>query len=286
VLRVLDRTAVEFDYEKLGLPPDVREALERALDLPNGMVLVTGPTGSGKTTTLYTGLLRLNTVARNVVTVEDPIEYQLTGINQIQVKPQIGLNFASLLRSILRQDPDVIMIGEIRDLETVQIAVQAALTGHLVLSTVHTNSAAATLTRLRDMGLEDYLMTATLRAVLAQRLVRRLCPLCKTPEPAPTALIERFGLERLTEGKAIALYHPRGCPECRGTGFRGRRAIAELLVPNRAIDRLIYEGAADAAIEGAAVEQGMRPIFDSGLLAVLEGDTTIEEVVRCIRSEA
>jgi general secretion pathway protein E len=286
VLRVLDRTAVEFDYAKLGLPQDIRDGVERALDLPNGMVLVTGPTGSGKTTTLYTGLLKLNTVARNVVTVEDPIEYQLTGINQIQVKPQIGLNFASLLRSILRQDPDVIMIGEIRDLETVQIAVQAALTGHLVLSTVHTNSAAATLTRLRDMGLEDYLMTATLRAVLAQRLVRRLCPVCKTTEPAPPALIERFDLERLAAGKPITLYHPRGCPECRGTGFRGRRAIAELLVPNRAIDRLIFEGADDAAIERVAIEQGMRPIFDSGMLAVLEGDTTIEEVVRCIRGEA
>jgi general secretion pathway protein E len=286
VLRVLDRTAVEFDYEKLGLPPDVRQGVERLLELPNGMVLVTGPTGSGKTTTLYTGLLKLNTVARNVVTVEDPIEYQLTGINQIQVKPQIGLNFANLLRSILRQDPDVIMIGEIRDLETVQIAVQAALTGHLVLSTVHTNSAAATLTRLRDMGLEDYLMTATLRGVLAQRLVRRLCPVCKTPEPATLALIERFGLERLAPTNEITLFHPKGCLECRGTGFRGRRAIAELLVPNRTIDRLIFEGAEEAAIERAAIEQGMRTIFDSGLIAALEGDTTIEEVVRCIRSEA
>ena len=286
VLRILDRTAVEFDYAKLGLPADIRQGIERALDLPNGMVLVTGPTGSGKTTTLYTGLLKLNTVARNVVTVEDPIEYQLTGINQIQVKPQIGLNFASLLRSILRQDPDVIMIGEIRDLETVQIAVQAALTGHLVLSTIHTNSAAATMTRLRDMGLEDYLMTATLKAVLAQRLVRRLCTVCKTPDPAPSALIERLGLERLAPAEAIALFHPKGCPACRGTGYRGRRAIAELLVPNRAIDRLIFEGADDAAIECAAVEQGMRPIFDNGLLAVIEGDTSIEEVVRCIRSEA
>ncbi len=286
VLRVLDRTAVEFDYEKLGLPPDIWQGIERALELPNGMVLVTGPTGSGKTTTLYTGLLKLNTVARNVVTVEDPIEYQLAGINQIQVKPQIGLNFASLLRSILRQDPDVIMIGEIRDIETVQIAVQAALTGHLVLSTVHTNSAAATITRLRDMGLEDYLMTATLKGVLAQRLVRRLCPACKTGEPAPSALIERFGLERLAPSNAITLYHAKGCAECRGTGFRGRRAIAELLVPNRAIDRLIFEGADDTAIERAAVADGMRPIFDSGLMAVLEGDTTIEEVVRCIRSEA
>jgi general secretion pathway protein E len=285
VLRVLDRTAVEFDYEKLGLPPDIWQGIERALELPNGMVLVTGPTGSGKTTTLYTGLLKLNTVARNVVTVEDPIEYQLAGINQIQVKPQIGLNFASLLRSILRQDPDVIMIGEIRDIETVQIAVQAALTGHLVLSTVHTNSAAATITRLRDMGLEDYLMTATLKGVLAQRLVRRLCTVCKTAEPAPSALIERFGLERLAPSNAITLYHSKGCPEC-GTGFNGRRAIAELLVPNRAIDRLIFDGADDTAIERAAVADGMRPIFDSGLMAVLEGDTTIEEVVRCIRSEA
>jgi len=286
VLRVLDRTAVEFDFAKLGLPADIRDGVERALDLPNGMVLVTGPTGSGKTTTLYTGLLKLNTVARNVVTVEDPIEYQLTGINQIQVRPQIGLNFASLLRSILRQDPDVIMIGEIRDLETVQIAVQAALTGHLVLSTIHTNSAAATMTRLRDMGLEDYLMTATLKAVLAQRLVRRLCPVCRVPDPAPSALIERLGLERFAPAEAITLFHPKGCPACRGTGYRGRRAIAELLVPNRAIDRLIFEGADDAAIERAAVEQGMRPIFDNGLLAVIEGDTTIEEVVRCIRSEA
>ena len=286
VLRVLDRTAVEFDFAKLGLPSDIREGIERALDLPNGMVLVTGPTGSGKTTTLYTGLLKLNTVVRNVITVEDPIEYQLTGINQIQVKPQIGLNFATLLRHILRQDPDVIMIGEIRDLETVQIAVQAALTGHLVLSTIHTNSAAATMTRLRDMGLEDYLMTATLKAVLAQRLVRRLCPVCKTPDPAPSTLIERLGLERLAPAEAITLFHPKGCPACRGTGYRGRRAIAELLVPNRAIDRLIFEGADDAAIERVAVEQGMRPIFDSGLLAVIEGETTIEEVVRCIRSEA
>jgi general secretion pathway protein E len=286
VLRILDRTAVEFDYAKLGLPQDIREGIERALDLPNGMVLVTGPTGSGKTTTLYTGLLRLNTVARNVITVEDPIEYQLTGINQIQVKPQIGLNFASLLRSILRQDPDVIMIGEIRDLETVQIAVQAALTGHLVLSTIHTNSAAATMTRLRDMGLEDYLMTATLKAVLAQRLVRRLCPVCKTADPDPGALIERLGLERLAPKEGITLFHPKGCPDCRGTGFRGRRAIAELLVPNPAVDRLIFDGADAAAIERIAVDQGMRPIFDSGLLAAIEGDTTIEEVVRCIRSEA
>jgi general secretion pathway protein E len=287
VLRVLDRTAVEFDFVKLGLPDDVRQALERVFDLPNGMVLVTGPTGSGKTTTLYTGLLKLNSTVRNIITVEDPVEYQLAGINQIQVKPQIGLNFATLLRSILRHDPDVIMIGEIRDLETAQIAVQAALTGHLVLSTVHTNSAAATVTRLRDMGVEDYLLSATLKGVLAQRLVRRLCPKCKIPEPTAPILIERFGLDRLVPpGQEISLYRSAGCPECRDTGYRGRRAIAELLVPTQEIDRLIFQRADQGAIERAAVADGMRPIFDAGLLAVIEGDTTIEEVVRCIRSEA
>jgi general secretion pathway protein E len=287
VLRVLDRTAVEFDFSRLGLAPEIRQGVERALDLPNGMVLVTGPTGSGKTTTLYTGMLKLNSVARKIVTVEDPIEYQLRGINQIQVKPQIGLNFASLLRSILRQDPDVIMIGEIRDLETAQIAVQAALTGHLMLSTVHTNSAAATVTRLRDMGVEDYLLSATLKGVLAQRLVRRLCPHCKAAEPAPATLVERFGLHRLApEAGPLTLYRPVGCTECRGTGYRGRRAIAELLLPSREIDRLIFERSDHSAIEQAAIAGGMRPIFDAGLLAVIDGDTTIEEVVRCIRSEA
>lgn len=286
VLRVLDRTAVEFDYRKLGLPENVREGLEHALDLPNGMVLVTGPTGSGKTTTLYTGLLRLNSVARKIITVEDPIEYQLPGINQIQVRAQIGLNFATLLRSILRQDPDVIMIGEIRDLETAQIAVQAALTGHLVLSTVHTNSAAATVTRLRDMGVEDYLLAATLKGVLAQRLVRRLCPACKSLDPAADALIERFDLRRfLTVTRELLLYRPVGCAECRETGYRGRRAIAELLSPNAEISRLMFAGADETAIERAAVTTGLQPIFEAGLLAVIEGDTTIEEVVRCIRGE-
>jgi general secretion pathway protein E len=285
VLRVLDRTAVELDYAKLGFSDTIEEGLRRALNLPNGMVLVTGPTGSGKTTTLYAGLLQLNSVARKIVTVEDPIEYQLAGINQIQVKPQIGLSFATLLRSILRQDPDVIMIGEIRDLDTAEIAVQAALTGHLVLSTLHTNSAAATVTRLRDMGLEDYLLTATLKAVLAQRLVRRLCAKCKIPSPAPAPLIQRFGLARLTDGGPIVLYRSVGCPECRGTGFRGRLAIGELLVPSPAIDRLIFARADHAAIERAAIDDGMRPILDSGLLAVIQGETTLEEVLRSVHTD-
>jgi general secretion pathway protein E len=286
VLRVLDRNAVTFDFARLGLPPAVIERLGRTLALPNGIVLVTGPTGSGKTTTLYTGLLALNAVTRNVVTVEDPIEYRLRGINQIQVKPQIGLDFASLLRSILRQDPDVVMVGEIRDLETAQIAVQAALTGHLVLSTLHTNSAAATITRLRDMGLEDYLLTAVLRGILAQRLVRRLCTHCAQPVPAPDELVQRFDLHRRAGKGAITLRHPVGCPQCRGTGYRGRLAIAEFLMPDEGIERLIFARADHVEIERAAVAAGMVTMFDAGLNAALAGDTTIEEVVRSIRAEA
>ena len=295
VLRVLDRNSVAFDYARLGLPAPLVARWGAALELPNGIVLVTGPTGSGKTTTLYTGLLSLNATTRKIVTVEDPIEYQLQGVNQIQVKPQIGLNFASLLRSILRQDPDVIMVGEIRDLETAQIAVQAALTGHLVLSTVHTNSAAATIARLRDMGLEDYLMAAVLRGVLAQRLVRRLCPACKQPADAPPELVQRFGLEkRVREGRPqeghpsgpVQLWHSVGCPGCRGTGYRGRQAVAEFLRPDPAIERLVFARAETAEIERAAVAGGMVPMFDAGLDAALAGITTVEEVVRSIRAEA
>ncbi|MDB5395017.1 MAG: type secretion system protein GspE [Rhodospirillales bacterium] len=285
VLRVLDRHAVEFDFVKLGIQRSVIDQLSVALELPNGIVLVTGPTGSGKTTTLYTGLLRLNSTVRKIVTIEDPIEYQLTGINQIQVKPQIDLSFANLLRSILRQDPDVIMVGEIRDLETAQIAVQAALTGHLVLSTIHTNSAAATITRLRDMGLEDYLVTAVLRGVLAQRLVRRLCLECRRAAPAPIEMIERFELPRFGPGP-FTLWHPVGCPNCRGTGYRGRLAIAEFLTPNDDIGHLIFSRADHIEIEREAVAAGMVPLFDAGLIAALNGETTIEEVVRSIRTEA
>ena len=286
VLRVLDRSSVVFDYEKLGLPADVVAAWSRALELPNGILLVTGPTGSGKTTTLYTGLTNINAVTRNIVTVEDPIEYQLSGINQTQIKPQIGLNFAAMLRSILRQDPDVIMVGEIRDLETAQIAVQAALTGHLVLSTLHTNSAAATITRLRDLGLEDYLLTAVLRGVLAQRLVRRLCDACKRETDAPAELIARFGLEARAKAGPIRLWHAVGCAQCRSTGFRGRQAIAEFLEPSPAIEHLIFSKAGQDEIERAAVGQGMKTMFQAGLDAALAGTTTIEEVVRSIRAEA
>ena len=286
VLRILDRNAVELDFTNLGLPRVIAERLTASLSLPNGIVLVTGPTGSGKTTTLYTSLLQIDSVARKIVTVEDPIEYQLAGVNQIQVKPQIGLNFASLLRSILRQDPDVIMVGEIRDIETAQIAVQAALTGHLVLSTLHTNSAAATITRLRDMGLEDYLITAVLRGVLAQRLVRRLCPHCRQPYTAPEELIESFGLDQRTEIWPIQLWRAVGCPQCRHTGYRGRQAIAEFLVPTEEIEHLIFARADHVAVERAAVAGGMVTMFNAGLDAALAGATTIEEVVRSIRAEA
>ena len=286
VLRILDRSAVVFDYARLGLAPRVIRKLETSLELPNGIVLVTGPTGSGKTTTLYTGLLALNAVTRKIVTVEDPIEYQLQGINQIQVRAQIGLNFANLLRSILRQDPDVIMVGEIRDGETAQIAVQAALTGHLVLSTLHTNSAAAAVTRLRDMGVEDYLLTAVLRGIMAQRLVRRLCPDCRRADPAPPELVSRFGLDRRTTDRPIMLSHAVGCPACRQTGYRGRTAIAEFLDLGPQIERLIFARADHATIERAAVDDGMELMFDAGLAAALAGETTIEELTRSIRADA
>jgi general secretion pathway protein E len=286
VLRILDRSAVVFDYARLGLPETVVARLTSALDIPNGIVLVTGPTGSGKTTTLYTSLLGLNSTARKILTVEDPIEYQLNGINQMQVKPQIGLNFASLLRSILRHDPDVIMVGEIRDLETAQIAVQAALTGHLVLSTVHTNSAAATITRLRDMGVEDYLLTAVLRGVLAQRLVRRLCLHCRRAAIAPPELVRRFRLNRHQPGEAVTLWHPVGCSGCRNTGYRGRLAIAEFLVLDAEVERLIFARAEHAEIERAAVAAGMATMFQAGIEAALAGTTTLEEVARSTRAEA
>lgn len=285
VLRILDRSAVNLDFSTLGIGGDLRQRLCRLLELPNGILLVTGPTGSGKTTTLYTGLLHLNLVDRNIITVEDPIEYQLPGITQIQVKPQIGLNFATLLRSILRHDPDIIMIGEIRDLETAQIAVQAALTGHLVLSTLHTNSSAATIARLRDMGLEDYLLTATLNGVMAQRLVRRLCPECRRPARATRELIDRFELERFGAGREIVLYEPGGCPACRGTGYTGRIAVAELLAPDEDIRRLILTRADHGAIQSAACAAGMHTMYENGLLQVIAGTTSLAEILRSVRLE-
>jgi general secretion pathway protein E len=285
VLRILDRTAVAFDYAKLGLPSAVIAHFQAALALPNGIVLVTGPTGSGKTTTLYTGLLALNSIERKIVTVEDPIEYRLQGITQMQVHEQIGLTFAEFLSAIVRQDPDVIMVGEIRNKETAQVAAQAALLGRLVLSTLHTNSASAAVTRLRDMGLEDYLLSAVLRGVLAQRLVRRLCPSCRRAEAAPDELIRRLGLESRCNGAPLMLHHPVGCLDCRQTGYRGRFAIAEYLALNAEIEHLIFARADHGSIERAAIAAGMAPLFQCGLDAALAGETTIEEVVRSVRAD-
>jgi general secretion pathway protein E len=285
VLRILDRSAVNLDFAALGMRDDFRDRLCGLLALPNGIILVTGPTGSGKTTTLYTSLLHMNSVERNIVTVEDPIEYELHGITQMQVKPQIGLDFAALLRAILRHDPDIVMIGEIRDPETAQIAVQAALTGHLVLSTLHTNSAAATIARLRDMGMEDYLLTATLSGVMAQRLVRRLCDGCKRASPSSATLVRRFQLERLGAPSDAVLYEPVGCKQCRGTGYYGRVAVCELLIPDDACRRLILSNADPGAIQDAACRAGMRTMYDDGLLHAVAGLTSISEVMRSVRSE-
>jgi general secretion pathway protein E len=279
VLRVLDRSTVTFDFAAQGHDAQVIERMKVALAAPNGIMLVTGPTGSGKTTTLYTALLSLNAEETKIITVEDPIEYQLPGINQIQVRPQIGLGFATLLRSIVRLDPNVIMVGEIRDLETAEISARAALTGHLVLSTLHTNSAAAAITRLRDMGLEDYLLSAVLRGVLAQRLVRRLCDACKTPQQMPPEFARRYGLSGTTTWRAC------GCAACRNTGYRGRQAIAEFLVPDAEIERLIMTGAGQAEIERAAVAGGMKTMLQTGMEAVARGETTVEEILRAVRAE-
>ena len=285
VMRILDRTAVEFDYAKLGLPPTIIDQFKAALALPNGIVLVTGPTGSGKTTTLYTGLLALNSIERKIMTVEDPIEFRLHGITQMQVHEQIGLTFEEFLSAIVRQDPNVIMVGEIRNRETAQIAANAALLGRLVLSTLHTNSAAAAVTRLRDMGLEDYTLAAVLRGVLAQRLVRRLCHACRRPAPASHELVRRLNLEVGGSGVEPTLYHAVGCPECRQSGYRGRFAVAEFLTLNAEIEHLIFSRADHNSIERAAIAGGMKTIYQYGVEAALAGETTIEEVLRGLRAE-
>ncbi len=283
VLRILDKGSTVFDFTALGFE---RETLKAYLDLlqrPNGILLVTGPTGSGKTTTLYTSLLRLNTPDKKILTVEDPIEYQLEGVNQIQVKPQIGLTFAHTLRSILRQDPDIIMIGEIRDLETAQIGAQAALTGHLVLSTLHTNSAAATVTRLLDMGLEDYLLASTLVGITAQRLIRVLCPHCREAHEALPELIDEMNLRRFSAADPIVLYRPVGCPRCNGTGYHGRSGIAEVLVMSDDVRRLILRRAQERDIHHAAVAAGMQTLYEDGIRKALSGSTSLEEVLRVTR---
>jgi general secretion pathway protein E len=285
VMRILDRSRVELDFVRLGFVPRQMAALDQLMGQPNGIVLVTGPTGSGKTTTLYAVLKRLSRPDVKVFTVEDPIEYQMAGLNQVQVHPAIGLDFPHALRSILRQDPDIIMIGEIRDLETARIAVQASLTGHLVFSTLHTNSAAATVTRLIDMGVENYLLISTVNGILAQRLVRRLCRECAALHSNAAEWRERITREipQLWAGQDIRILSPVGCQTCNGTGFSGRIAIIELLAMNEDLRGRILRGAPDSEIERAARQDGMMTMFEDGLDKVGQGLTTIEEVLRATR---
>ncbi len=283
VMRILDRTSLVAEMPLLGFLDDTIAPFLRVLEQPQGILLVTGPTGSGKTTTLYTCLQRLNAPEKKLFTVEDPVEYQLEGVNQIQVKPQIGLSFAQVLRSILRQDPDVIMIGEMRDLETAQIGIQAALTGHLVLSTLHTNSAAATVTRLLDMGVEDYLVTSTISGILAQRLVRKLCPQCREPY---TALPELVAQLRMPVTGSLTLYRPRGCDACRGTGYLGRIAVMEFLTMSDPLRRQVLRHAEAGEIHRLAVEEGMHSMYDDGMRKAGAGITSIEEVLRATRDIA
>ncbi len=279
VMRLLDRETVVFEFHRLGFTDNFLPQFEHVLQQPHGILLVTGPTGSGKTTTLYTALSKLNTPDVKIITVEDPVEYQIEGINQIQAKPQIGLDFANALRSIVRQDPDIIMIGEMRDLETARIAIQSALTGHLVLSTLHTNNAAGGITRMLDMGVEDYLLTSTVNGILAQRLVRRLEPTHAERYPASPEEIEKFALRRYQPQGEIFLYRPRGSALA-PTGYLGRTTIMEFLVMNDALRRAVMRHAGMGELEQLARDAGMRTMYEDGIAKALAGVTTIEEVLR------
>jgi general secretion pathway protein E len=279
VMRILDRESVVLDFHKLGFTDQFLPRFLDVLNLPHGIMLVTGPTGSGKTTTLYTALSKINTPDVKIITVEDPVEYQIEGINQIQAKPQIGLDFAHALRSIVRQDPDIIMIGEMRDLETAKIAIQSALTGHLVLSTLHTNNAAGGITRLLDMGVEDYLLSSTVNGILAQRLVRRVEPTHAQPYLAMPEVVQEFKLEQYTEDRPIRLFKPTPS-NLTPTGYLGRTTIMEFLVMSDPLRRLVMKHADMGVIEQAAREQGMRTMYEDGLIKALSGTTTIEEVMR------
>ncbi len=282
VLRLLNRDEVKLELESLGIADDILARFDRFIRKPYGMILVTGPTGSGKTTTLYSVMNRINSPDKKIVTVEDPVEYQLEGINQIQVKSSIGLTFASALRTILRQDPDVILIGEIRDAETAEIAVQSALTGHLVFSTLHTNDAASAITRLQEMGIEPYLISSCLLAIMAQRLVRKICPHCKTEYHIPhEAVSETASALGVRSGEVpVKSWRGLGCPSCANTGYSGRTGIYELLEVREGIPALILNGENSSAISRKAQEYGMRTLRQDGLEKVLDGQTTLEEVLR------
>lgn len=273
VLRVLDRSSVILSLEQLGFNPKELEQIRRAINSPYGMVFLTGPTGSGKTTTLYAILNEIKGPTKNIVTVEDPVEYKLEGINQVQVKPGIGLTFAAALRSFLRQDPDIMLVGEVRDLETAQICIRSALTGHLVLSTLHTNDAPSAISRIIDIGIEPYMVAPSLLAVAGQRLIRKLCPDCKEAyEPRP----EQRNSVKI---KADLIYKAKGCPKCNQIGYKGRTCIAEIMAVNEEIRGLINQGAAYQKIRDAGKAAGMQTIYESGMKKVEEGITSLEEVL-------
>jgi general secretion pathway protein E len=283
VMRLLDRSSVFHPLEELGFSPETRGRFEALIKRPHGILLVTGPTGSGKTTTLYASLDKINSSDRKIITVEDPVEYQLKGVNQIPVRAKIGLTFATGLRHIVRQDPDVILVGEIRDLETAEIAIQAALTGHLVFSTLHTNDAPGAITRLEDMGVEPYLVSSVLEGVLAQRLVRRICDACRVPDTPSRADLEALGIT--TNGRAT-LYRGQGCDECRGTGYRGRFGIYELFAITEEVRSLVLRRASTPEIRRHAVEAGMTTLRLDGWMKAREGLTTVDEVLRVTQEDA
>jgi type IV pilus assembly protein PilB len=279
VLRVLDKSVVNLDLEALSLPDDILATIRDLVDRPNGIFIVTGPTGSGKTTTLYSALGEVNNVETKILTAEDPIEYEIDGIMQVAVNHQVGLDFSRALRAFLRQDPDKIMVGEIRDIETAQIAVQASLTGHVVLSTLHTNDAPGAVTRLIDMGLEPFLISASLEAILAQRLVRRICKSCRTAYEPTQEMIDILDVDPL-EIADKDFYFGDGCPECSNTGYRGRIGLFEMIKVSDAIREMINNRAPTLALKQKALEQGMRSLRDDGLRGIFDGNTTIEEVLK------
>jgi type IV pilus assembly protein PilB len=279
VLRVLDRSQVSFDLEKLGLRSDDIKTIRQLINKPNGIIIVTGPTGCGKTTTLYSALSELNTIDVKIITTEDPVEYDMDGMIQVQMKPDIGLTFARCLRSILRQDPDIILVGEIRDLETAEIAAQASLTGHIVFTTLHTNDAPSSIARLLDLGVEPFLLTATIEGIVAQRLVRRICANCKTAfEPDEAQLKDLRITEEEIKGRKF--YYGRGCSKCNGTGYKGRIGLFEVMVFNEEIRDLVMNRASTNVLRVAAQKGGMRQLRDNGLPAIFDGITTIDEVAK------
>jgi general secretion pathway protein E len=283
-MRILDRDTLILDFEAIGFNRETLDVFHDIITQPYGMILVTGPTGSGKTSTLYATLARINSVENKIITLEDPVEYQLHGINQIQVNPKIGLSFAGGLRSIVRQDPDIILVGEIRDKETAEIAIQSALTGHLLFSTLHTNDASGAINRLLDMEVENFLLSSTLLGVLAQRLVRVICPGCKNPKEPDRKLLQTMKLKP-EDLKNQIFYEGRGCEDCRYTGFSGRRAIFEFLPIDDAIRQEILARSSTEKIKRVAVERGMRTLREDGWQKVKAGITTLAEVIRVTLSQ-